>query len=370
MKKWIIIIILLVLGGALYGAFRYLNTRPIERRESGINTKGLVSLGNWIMAKQSEADINLVKKKEQELAEEITILAVGDIMLSRNVGATMIKHKDYHYPFLKLQALISVADLAFGNLESPIESGAPVKTGSFSFRADPETAEGLRWAGFDVLSLANNHILNQGPDGLMKTFGYLNTHGIDYCGAGSDARQIFAKTAIREVKGRKIMFLCYAYGPDNYAAGEDAAGMAMMDEKQLAIDLQKAKEKADFIIISMHDGVEYKHKSAAHQQAFARQAIDNGADLVIGHHPHVVQEVEQYKGKYIFYSLGNFVFDQMWSEATRQGLAVKITLSKDEVKKVEYFPVMIEDYSQPRLAEGKEAEEIMRFVEAGVEKVN
>ena len=130
----------------------------------------------------------------------------------------------------------------------------------------------------------------------------------------------------------------------------------------MSTDVMELRERVDIIVVSMHDGTEYAHASNVNQQKFAHTAIESGADLVIGHHPHVVQEVEMYQGKYIFYSLGNFIFDQMWSIDTRQGLAVKILLDKSGVKDVSYVPIMIDDYSQPRLADEKESAVIQKYL--------
>lgn len=370
MKKWLIITTLFILCATLSGGiyWRILSSRPSVVALPEMKPDNLLTLDEWMQVNAQEAVEAVALKLKQQAEEEFTIFAVGDIMLSRRVGEMMLK-KGYDYPFAKMTDLISGADLAFGNLESPLSKGKPVPTGSFVFRADPESADSLNRAGFDVLSLANNHILNQGTDGLVKTFGYLSAQNIEYCGAAASADNLGA--TIVKVKAAQVGFLCYSYGPDDYAAGKDLPGIAIASKEKIEKDVLALKGKADIIIVSLHDGVEYQRKSSKHQQELARAAIDAGADIILGHHPHVVQEVEKYKNGYIFYSLGNFVFDQMWSESTRQGLAVKLTLSKkDKIKKVEYFPVMIEDYSQPRLARGAEREEIMRFVEKGVEKVN
>ncbi|NQT49406.1 CapA family protein [Candidatus Kuenenbacteria bacterium] len=361
MKKWLITItIVIIIGLISIGVVYVLASRSLEvgddtAARKKFDTTDLVPFENWV-----EKRIQIFPKKE--VLQEISLLAVGDIMLSRKVGQQMVKYQDYHYPFFKVMELIEGADLSFGNLESPIQKGSPVYTGSFLFRADPEVAESLSWTGFDVLSLANNHVLNQGTDGLLKTFGYLSTQEIDYCGAMKNSENLSAQLAIKEVKGIKIGFLCYAYGPDYYAATKQNPGMILMNDEQLKLDLESAKPQVDLVIVSMHDGVEYNHTSSVHQQNFAHLAIDNGADLIIGHHPHVVQEVEIYKDKYIFYSLGNFVFDQMWSQATREGLAVKLTLTKQGVQNVEYFPVVSENYSQPRHANEVEREKILKYL--------
>lgn len=327
------------------------NSQAIKK---DISTNGLVPLENW----QSEQE-KLAKDKE---VPEITLLAVGDVMLSRVVGQKMVKNKDYHYPFLKTQEMTAGADITFGNLESPIIAGTVVPTGSFSFRADPEAAEGLVGAGFDVLSLANNHILNQGEKGLLKTFELLKQNNIAYCGAGENLTALAQNAVIKEVNSIKVGFLCYSYGPTEYGAREKSAGISLMNTEKMTQEVKALKEKVDFIVVSMHAGNEYEHKSSLAQREFAHAAIDAGAELVLGHHPHVVQEVERYNEKYILHSLGNFVFDQMWSEATRQGIAAKFTLTREGVKAVNYFPLIIDDYSQARPANAIEGEKILKYL--------
>ncbi|HLD34266.1 MAG TPA: CapA family protein, partial [Patescibacteria group bacterium] len=254
---------------------------------------------------------------------------------------------------------VQSADVAIGNLESPIIAGEPVPTGSFSFRADPRSAEALKIAGFDILSLPNNHIGNFGQEGWAKTFEYLKANELEYVGAGKKLDEM-VNPLIKEVKGIKMAFLAYGYGPVEYRATGKNAGMAIMDMEQLIQDINEAKEQgADLIIVSMHDGVEYVNDPSEHQRTFARAAIDAGADLVLGHHPHVVQKMELYKEKYIFYSLGNFVFDQMWSQDTREGLGLMIHMNKEGVTEIEYHPVVIDDYCQPNLATGEAAEAII-----------
>ncbi|MFH0779228.1 MAG: CapA family protein [Parcubacteria group bacterium] len=370
-KTFYIVSALLIIVAVALGYYIFLNYRAVEQLPvvPVANTKGLVLLEDW--QKQQNVD-TAEPAKPQEAGKTISLFAVGDIMLSRNVGQKMVEYKDYHYPFLKLKNLISAADISFGNLESPIVAGAPVKEGSFLFRADPASAESLAFAGFDMLSLANNHILNQGKAGLDKTINYLSEQNVGYCGAEKKAGD---RLKIFTADDFKVGFFCYSYGPTGLPAGQaGSADVFEMNQKQLLADLKSAttaggrgpaqsgKGKADFIVVSMHDGVEYSHDNSVHQAEFARAAIDSGADLVIGHHPHVIQNMEQYKGKYIFYSLGNFVFDQMWSLDTRQGVAVKFVITKSGVQSIEYYPIMIDDYSQPRLANDSERGAILKYL--------
>jgi poly-gamma-glutamate synthesis protein (capsule biosynthesis protein) len=181
--------------------------------------------------------------------------------------------------------------------------------------------------------------------------------GIDYIGAGETEAKILP--VIREVKGLKIAFLGYGYGPNEYEATLKSAGLALMNIEKLKSDVQSLGPQVDLIVVVMHDGIEYVNDPAVHQKEFARAAIEAGADLVLGHHPHVVQKMEIYNGKYIFYSLGNYIFDQMWSLETRQGLGIMFHLDKSGVTSLDYYPVRIEDYCQPNWAVGAEREAII-----------
>ena len=319
---------------------------------SSINT-----LISEIKDQELKPDFILSQIKPEENAGQISLLAVGDIMLSRVVGQKMLKH-GYDYPFSKLKPVTGNADLTFGNLETAVLPGRIVQTGEMMFRSDPESLQSLAEAGFDVVSLANNHTPNYGQNGLTKTFEYLKEYGIDYVGAGENYSQAYAPL-IKEVQGIKLAFLAYNDSdvvPGSYEAGKDWAGTAIMNVKALKAGIEAVRDKADLVIVSMHSGTEYVYFANQRQEEFAHAAIDAGADLVIGHHPHVVQEMEEYKGKYIFYSLGNYIFDQMWSEETRQGEILKLALTRQGIEEFMFIPVVIEDYARPRLASAGEAD--------------
>lgn len=291
----------------------------------------------------------------------VTLMAVGDVMLSRNVGSKMVSKKDYNYPFLKTRDLLKKGDIVFGNLETAITPGRPIKTGEFSFRSDPEVASAMKRGGFSVVSLANNHTPNFGAKGLADTVKYLDQAGIAHAGAGANLAEAL-KPALVKVKGTTFAFLAFNDSdvvPASYGASAARAGTALMDVGRLNTAVKAAKKKADVVVVSVHSGTEYKATPNARQQKFARAAIDAGAAIVIGHHPHVVQTVEKYKGKYIIYSLGNFIFDQMWSRETRQGMVAKVTFTGPSVRSVSFTPVLIEDYAQPRVLTGTEAKTVM-----------
>ncbi len=200
------------------------------------------------------------------------------------------------------------------------------------------------------MSLANNHSLNYGPLGLIDTWENLDRAQILHSGSGTSLAEAL-KPAIIERQGLRFAFISFNDDdivPDSYGAQVDSGGTALMTNENLQVAMMLAKASADVTIISMHSGKEYSRSANDRQAAFAHEAIDAGADVVIGHHPHVVQNIERYRGKYIFYSLGNFVFDQMFSDQTREGLAVKLIFLDKEVSSVELHPFKIYDYAQPR----------------------
>lgn len=283
-------------------------------------------------------------------------------MLSRNVGAAMRSRHDFNYPFLQTRSILQSGDMTFANLETPITPGKPVLTGSMTFRSDPGVEKAMKSAGIDIVSLANNHTMNQGAKGLRDTFSYLDKVGIAHTGAGStlDAALRPAIATVRSVRFAFLAFNDSDVVPASTGAGPNHAGTALMDTVRMVKSVKAARKKADVVIVSMHSGTEYTPKPNARQQRFARAAIDAGAEMVIGHHPHVVQTVEKYKGKWILYSLGNFIFDQMWSRETRQGVIAKITFSGTSVQTVAFTPILIENYAQPRVLTGKEATQVIR----------
>ncbi|MEK7167577.1 MAG: CapA family protein, partial [Patescibacteria group bacterium] len=242
---------------------------------------------------------------EKEVKETVLLFG-GDAMLSRVVGQRMEKY-GFNWPWEKIKDQLLKADISVINLESPflLNSNYLVPTGSFSFKADPKAVSGLEDAGIDLVSLANNHFGNQGQKGMLDTFKVLGD--IKYVGAGKDIDSAH-QGEIMEVNGIKFGFLGYGYPEILYVAGKNA-GIADMDLEKMRQDVVRMKKEADVVIVLMHAGIEYVNTPNKQQKDFAHLAIDSGADLVIGHHPHWVQLFEKYKGKPIFYSLGNLVFD-------------------------------------------------------------
>lgn len=286
--------------------------------------------------------------------ETVSLFLVGDMMLDRGVEL-MIKSQgkgDYRFPFLKIADYLNKADILFGNLENII-SDKGTKVGSiYSFRAEPAAIEGLAFAGFDVLSLANNHAFDYGRAALEDTFSRLKDAGISYVGAGLSGKEAFS-LIIKEIKNTKIGFLAYTnLGPEVWQARDQNPGIAWIDSEdfsQIREDIEKAKKEVDVLIVSLHTGEEYEKKPSQFQIDFAKMAIDSGADLVVGHHPHVVQPNEKYKEGWIFYSLGNFIFDQSFSKETMQGLLLEVIIKNKKIAEIKQKKIQINQYFQPTI---------------------
>lgn len=293
--------------------------------------------------------------QEQEKKEpaQVIVFAVGDIMLSRGV-ALKIKTEgkgDFRFPFLKIADYLKNAALLFGNLEGTI-SERGVRVGSiYSFRMDPAVIEGLKYAGFDVLSLANNHMLDYQNVALEDTMTALSGAGIDYVGAGFNERGAFSMKK-KTTSAGKIGFLAFTnIGPAGWRAGKQSPGIAWLRGEQDIENVQQiikqAKKQTDVLIVSLHSGIEYQARPSAFQEKFARASVEAGADLVVGHHPHIVGPVERYKQGWIAYSLGNFVFDQAFSQETMQGLLLEIIIEQGAIKQVNPKEIQISDSFQP-----------------------
>ncbi|WP_166510735.1 CapA family protein [Desulfallas thermosapovorans] len=312
-------------------------------------------------------DLAAFKKYRMQLPEKhdaLCLVAVGDIMLSRYVAQKINEHGDPGYSFAGVQWFLQGGDVVFGNLEGPVTPGREIKVPEMVLRADPRVAPALKEAGFDILSLANNHVPDFGGQGILDTMHYLDGAAILHTGAGKNDREAYAPRYM-EVKGVKLAFLAFndpAVVPDSYGAG-DGPGTALLEPEKMTAAINEAAANADFTVVSLHAGTEYAAEPDATQVRFARLAIDAGADLVLGSHPHVVQRVERYRGKYILYSLGNFVFDQLWSRDTRESVAAGIWIRENNVEKMEFLPVYITGDARPVTISGPEGQRIMEKLE-------
>ena len=273
----------------------------------------------------------------------VTLAFVGDIMLGRHVEASMVKNGSWTLPFEPLAARLREADLTFGNLECvAARTGSPrVKR---PFRADPRALEGLRFAGFDIASIANNHTPDFGPEALEEMLGHLDRAGIAFTGV--DRGGVQAPIILR-VGDVRIGYLAFSYSAGGAAAANDPVRVARIGGKPLVGAIVAARPQVDYLVVSLHLGKEFERRVNDTQRGIARAAIDAGADLVVGHHPHVPQEVEKYRHGFIAYSLGDFVFDH--PEASVDGALLEVAVREARPVRIVYARTRINERFQPEL---------------------
>lgn len=272
-----------------------------------------------------------------------TILLVGDIMLDRKVEGLMKKNSVF-YPFAKIHPFLKGADIVFGNLEGPIvKKPREFPKGVLRFAFSADTIKGLSFANFNLLSLANNHLLDMGKGGLKETRELLGRNGIGWVGDPVSADPQFS----------------FSQGNITFLAFHQTFVFGSSEEEIIkTVKLTRRSNPKNFIIVSIHWGDEYKLKSSPSQKRLAHKIINAGGDLIIGHHPHVVQDIELYRGKIIFYSLGNFIFDQYFSKDTQQGLAAGLEIYPQK-HIYRLFPIESE-LSQPFLMKQKDSKGFLK----------
>lgn len=268
------------------------------------------------------------------------ILLGGDVMLSRYVGIVARQKSDPGWPLHDVSELLSSADIAFANLESPFSDQGRVVDKGMVFKAEPDMIQALVRAGIDVVSTANNHARDCGRYGVEYTLDWLDQHGIRAVGTGPTAEAARQGTVL-DRNGVRFGFLAYTFDQSNGNHPDLDDRVAMMNHGQVAADVKSMLERADVVIASMHAGAEYQRKPNAQQEAFAHAAIDAGASVVVGHHPHVTQPVESYGNGVIFYSLGNLVFDQFQQKETQRGWIADVRFVGKRIAGYNVIPVDI-----------------------------
>jgi poly-gamma-glutamate capsule biosynthesis protein CapA/YwtB (metallophosphatase superfamily) len=261
-------------------------------------------------------------------------------MLSRAVRREMIAARDPALPFRKLAPLMRAADITFINLESPFSDRGPYHEHGLIFHAPPDAISGLQVAGVVIASTANNHSRDCGSHGVEFTVEWLRSHGISPLGT-SESETTTHQGVVLARKGVRFGFLGYTFDQQNGNWHDIDPRIAMADIPTMCQNVAALRKRADVVIVSMHHGVEYRTKPTQAQIAFAHAAIDAGAALVIGHHPHVVQATETYRGGLIFYSLGNFIFDQYQRPETQHGEIAEISYLGSAVLATHIIPVKI-----------------------------
>ena len=310
--------------------------------------------------KESDADLTWVKDKEgilEEVAPDfVTLLFGGDIMLDRGVKNSVIKNfgGDYSILFQNLY-ILKEADIAFANLEGPASDVGVDKHNLYSFRMDPSVIPVLGGAGFSVLSVANNHAGDWKREAYADTLARLKENEIQYTGGGINLQEAVQPTII-EKNGIKIGYLGFSdVGPSWMQATNADAGILLASDPNFDTIIKNASKQVDYLVVSFHWGIEYQTEHNSRQEYLAHKAIDDGAKIIIGGHPHVAQDTEVYKNSFIAYSLGNFIFDQYFSTNTMQGKLLQIKLYKNGAMTDKLDTLNLNSVFQPqKIIEGKE----------------
>jgi poly-gamma-glutamate capsule biosynthesis protein CapA/YwtB (metallophosphatase superfamily) len=287
-----------------------------------------------------------------------TLLVTGDIIPARGVNYFATVRHDFLWPFRPTATYTANADITYINLEAPLFSGCPVSPAeSFTFCGDARFVDGLTFMGAKVANLANNHLSNYGAEGITATDQLLQSHSIQTSGLGP--------VAVIDVRGLKFGFI-----------GFNGVGRAI-DQAGLKAGIDRARQLADVVVVQFHWGKEYERQPMSDRGvptpddpvAIGHEAIDWGADIVIGNHPHWYQGVEVYHGRLITYAHGNFVFDQMWSEETREGVIGTYTFYGTQLVAASWKAVRSYDYGQPVFMDATDSATALTTMEAASDQL-
>ena len=301
-----------------------------------------LSDGGAVKTSDIAADDKYAARNEKQAPAPITILAFGDLLLDRYIRLYIDRH-GADYPLENIKEVLAGNDIVLANLEGSFTdfSPRPLDPNNTSFTFDPALAPMLQSYGFNVLNLANNHTRDFGRAGFEQSQNYLAKNDIDYFGDYHNE----SGALIKEINGRKIAFVGY-HSLDNPATEGTI-------EK-----IENVRGEADFVVVCAHWGAEYQNNFSKSQQDAGKKFIDAGADVVLGSHPHAIQPIEIYQNKPIFYSLGNFLFDQIFSFEVRHGLGVKITLGENKIE-YELIPTAMKNF-QVNLADDAAKQSILQ----------
>lgn len=298
-----------------------------------------------------------------------TLLFTGVIVPARCVQAAIDAAGDSDYLYDEVREIINQADLAVGTLNATI-SDYPPRTGcvpTYILVGGSENADALARAGFDLMSVATNHIKNCGlsncgDQAFFDTLENLNRVGILPVGAGQDLQEAM-KPVVIEKNGVRFGFVSLGQLEPNVFASEDTPGIAVLDEENLRAAIDAAKQISDVVIVMPHWGPEDVPNPNWSQRDLARIAVDAGADLVVGNHTHVIQAIETVDEVTVFYGLGNFVFDQNWARDHQQGVILLVTYQGTELVDYQLIPTHVDFDGRVHIAEPGEAEEILQRIQ-------
>ena len=293
---------------------------------------------------------------------DLVVSAVGDIMLDASSRPVM-EGLGYDYPYEHVRKYFTGSHIVFGNLEGPLTNrGTPEQDKKFVFHSPPgKVSAALKDAGFNVVSLANNHTLDYGAEGLAQTVETLDAVGIQHAGAGADLMAA-RKPALLTIDGQRIAILAYSLTlPENFYAGARRPGTAFAREEEVHDDIVAARKQADIVLVSFHWGQEGKTVLREYQTRIGHLAIDSGANAVIGHHPHILQGIERYKDGIILYSMGNFTFGSYSGHSTRSAIA-QFHFHDGRLQQLRMIPLNVNNFEvqfQPQPLKGEEASAVI-----------
>jgi poly-gamma-glutamate synthesis protein (capsule biosynthesis protein) len=276
-----------------------------------------------------------------------TLVFLGDVAPGRSMEAQLARYGPA-YPWTGLGTLLRSADLAVANLESVLATQGKPLNKSYLIRAHPRWGQTLVEAGFDLVTLANNHALDFGPAALDGTLATLQALGIATVGAGSSAEAAH-RPATFTLNGVRMAILGYAASRWNGSVDVPTTDrVAWAEPGIVGADVRAVRERADLVVVLLHAGTEYAPTPSPDQEAVARAAVDAGADLVVGHHPHVTQTIERYKQGLIVYSLGDALFD-IPRRAAMEGHLLRVHATREGLSRAELWPFWIQDAIRPQL---------------------
>ena len=286
----------------------------------------------------------------------VRLRAVGDVLLWTRNGKR---------PFDLIHHELQKKDLLFGNLETVLSKSGDPSRKRWVNTTSPEAGKYLKEAGFDIMSVANNHTLDMGQEGFEKTLSVLESHGIAYIGGARGDEP--PRGLIVERNGVTFGFLGYTSGMFRSPPG---VTVSRLKRKAVIDDIRRLKDRCDHVVVSLHWGVENVYYPSPAQVRLAHDLIDNGATLILGHHSHTIQGLERYKDGLIAYSLGNFQFDtELFREKIKSTMILSVDLDRDGIRDYMVIPCFINDDFQPEVAEGRTGEMVQRWITECSERV-
>jgi poly-gamma-glutamate capsule biosynthesis protein CapA/YwtB (metallophosphatase superfamily) len=288
----------------------------------------------------------------------LSVLTVGDIMLGERTRK-VIRQEGLDYPFAGVAPLLRHSDVVFGNLEGPLAREAEKTDRNFSYRVNPKLAAAMALANVNVVTLANNHLTDCGRDGVLETLEALAAAGVAPVGAGENEEAAHRPVILQAGRWR-VGFLGY-YWNRRTAATRELPGSAIDTSENLRADIGNLRKEVDRVVVEFHWGIPYQREPLPEDRAKARLAVDCGADVVVGHHPHVIQPMEVYRGCPIFYSVGNFTFGS--GNSLAEGLMVGFRF-EEETTEVQVYPIYVKNrdprvHYQPKVLRGAAAHSIL-----------